>query len=129
MKQSNFREELRALMSRRPQLGRALQAALREETFRRRKAAVDRHYLVWQSLMKLEELAPEALELIRTCSDDVEPWHEHKIALATEYLEAVIDSLRCKAEHEVEDPMPDAELGGSNPPEIAEPNLDFEDLE
>lgn len=141
MIQSKFRQALRELMTRQPQLRREFQAALREEVFRDRKAAVDRHYLVWQSLVKLEELAPEALELIRSLDEDVEAWHEQKILLAVEYLEAVVDSLRCKAEHEIADyecdpsgqGVPDestsVEFSESAPPEVAEDNLEIEDFE
>jgi hypothetical protein len=132
MDHQKFRQALSGLLTRHPQLRRRFQATLRADHLAKRVAAVDRHYLVWQSLQKLEELSPVALELIRDNTEDLEPWHEHKINLAAEYLEAVVDALRCKAEHEVppyqcEDGVSDT--FGAAPMEIAEDNLETEDFE
>jgi signal transduction histidine kinase len=139
MDHSKFREALHGLLTRQPLLRRKFKAALQDEVLKTRKTAVDRHYLVWQSLMKLEELAPQALELIRSESEDLETWHEHKINLAAEYLESVVDSLRCKAEHEIppfdcddqEDGTESEEdvVFGDDPLEPAEDNLEIEDFE
>lgn len=137
MHKSKFRQALQKLMAQHPPLAREIRAALREEREVRRTASVDRHYLVWQSLKKLEELAPQALELVREHPEELEPWHEHQINVAAEYLEAAVDALRCKAEHEVSPYVPEQSFANSDDvvfddepsPEVAEDNLEIEDFE
>jgi hypothetical protein len=63
-----------------------------------RIAAVDREYMVWQSLHKIMDLAPRILEMARADLDELEDWQEYKVNLAAEYLDAVHDSLKYRPE-------------------------------
>lgn len=101
MDHTKFRQALSGLLNQQPHLRSRFEEALRRDERQQRKAALDRNYMVWQSLKKLEELAPRVLEMVRLNPEDVDPWHEHKINVAAEYLDAVLDSLTCRAEHEV----------------------------
>jgi hypothetical protein len=90
---------LKRVLSRNPEFRKKLARVLREE--RAKTAALDRDYHVWQSLHKLTERAPQILELMRAEPEDVETWHEHNVNLASEYLDAVFDSLSCKSDDAV----------------------------
>ena len=74
------------------------QKRMAQEIGTKKRAAVDRDYMVWQSLQKVMDLAPQVLELVRADLDGLEDWQEYKINLAAEYLDAVYDSLKYKPE-------------------------------
>ena len=54
--------------------------------------------MIWQSLQKLMERAPEVLEMVRD-DPDIEDWQEFNINLAAEHLDAVYDSLKFQSEY------------------------------
>jgi hypothetical protein len=90
---------LRRVLSRNPEFRKKLAHELREA--RSKRGALDRDYMVWQSLHKLTERAPQILDLMRSEPEDVETWHERNVNLAAEYIDAVFDSLSCKSDDAV----------------------------
>jgi len=74
------------------------QRRLAAELGRTKLAAVDREYMVWQSLQKIMDLTPKVLDMARADLDGLEDWQEYKLNLAAEYLDAVHDSLKYRPE-------------------------------
>jgi hypothetical protein len=60
-----------------------------------RPASQGRDYRLWQALCRIADEAPEILEMVRS-GEDLEPWQEHRLELAAEYIDSVHDSLTCR---------------------------------
>jgi hypothetical protein len=60
----------------------------------------DANYMILRSLMKIGERGPQILEMIGADADELEDWQEFQVHTAAEYLDAVYDSLRYRAEEE-----------------------------
>lgn len=104
MHDTEFRKALVRLCRKHPELRKKMAAELarnpkpaKDST---KVAGAEQNYMIVQSLMKIGERGPQILELIGADADELEDWQEFKIHIAAEYLDAVYDSLRYRAEEE-----------------------------
>ena len=107
MDHTNLSHALRSVLQDRPEFRQKLATALRDVSIEKR--AVDHDYWLWQSLAKLSDHAPHILEIVRSEPEHLSDWHEHKINLAAEYLDAVYDSLQCGREDSAQCDLEDLE--------------------
>lgn len=128
MNSTDVTAALKRVLSRNSEFQRKLARVFHEERLRPKTSAVDRDYVVWQSLQKLSERAGPVLEMMRAEPEDVETWHERYVSLAAEYIDAVYDSLSCKAEGAVGcDEVADPDGGPDLAEDLAELESEVED--
>jgi hypothetical protein len=94
MDHTDFKTAIRDLCEKRPDFRKKLAAEVRPvREAAIHEAAIHEDYMSWQALLKVIDLAPDILEMLRDSGEDLEEWQEMKIQLAAEYLDAVYDSL------------------------------------
>lgn len=104
-------QALALVLAEQPEFRKKLATALRDGSFGKKSAAADHDYWLWQSLSKLSDRGPEIMEMIRTDPEHLDDWHEHKINLAAEYIDAVYDALQCGADSAMQCNLEDLESG------------------
>lgn len=95
MNNTTLKKALKDLCDRNPGFRKKLARALH-------KATIHDDYMSWQALLKMKDRVPQILERLTETGEDLEDWQETKIQLASEYLDAVYDSLMYSPEdHDV----------------------------
>jgi len=104
MHDTEFRKALIRLCEKHPELRKKMAKELvrrpKRASVSRKVGGAEENYMVLQSLMKIGERGPEILDMIGADADELEDWQEFKIHMAAEYLDAVYDSLRYRAEED-----------------------------